>query len=42
MESLYKYLYKLGASEAEECPPNTHTFPTINHTAKKQSKAILK
>jgi hypothetical protein len=36
------YLYKLGASSAEECPPKIHTFPTTNHTAKKQSKDILK
>jgi hypothetical protein len=35
-------LYKLGASSAEECPPKIHTFPTTNHTAKKQSKDILK
>jgi hypothetical protein len=35
-------LYKFGASTAEERPPNIHTFPTTNHTAKKQSKAILK
>ncbi|BAS81285.1 Os02g0787533 [Oryza sativa Japonica Group] len=33
---------KFGASAAEERPPNIHTFPTTNHTAKKQSKAILK
>jgi len=36
------YLYKFGASTAEERPPNIHTFPTTNHTAKKQSRAILK
>jgi hypothetical protein len=36
------YLYKFGASVAEERPPNIHTFPTTNHTAKKQSRAILK
>ena len=36
------YLYKFGASAAEERPPNIHTFPTTNHTAKKQSRAILK
>ena len=36
------YLYKLGASAADECPPNIHTLPTTNHTAKKQSSAILK
>jgi hypothetical protein len=33
--------YKLGASEEDECPPKIHTFPTTNHTAKKQSKAIF-
>jgi len=36
------YLYKFGASAAEERPPNIHTFPTTNHTAKKQSTAVLK
>ena len=36
------YLYKLGASSTDECPPKIHTFPTTNHTAKKQSKDILK
>jgi hypothetical protein len=36
------HLYKLGASAADECPPNIHTLPTTNHTAKKQSRAILK
>jgi hypothetical protein len=34
-------LYKLGASLEEECPPNTQTVPSTNHTAKKQSTAIL-
>lgn len=36
------YLYKLGASDADECPPNIQTLPTTNHIAKKQSRAILK
>jgi hypothetical protein len=36
------YLYKFGASAEEERPPNIHTFPTTNQTAKKQSNAILK
>lgn len=36
------YLYKFGEAEAEEWPPKTHTLPTTNQTAKKQSKAILK
>lgn len=36
------HLYKLGASWTEERPPNIHTFPTTNHTAKKQSKANFK
>lgn len=36
------YRYKLGASSADECPPKSHTLPTTNQTAKKQSKAILK
>lgn len=38
----YAYLYKFGASEEDECPPNIQTLPTTNQTAKKQSKAILK
>lgn len=43
-ESVYNrvYLYKLGASSTEDRPPKIHTFPTTNHTAKKQSKDILK
>jgi len=36
------YLYKLGASAAEACPPKIQTLPTTNQTAKKQSRAILK
>lgn len=40
--SLNRYLYNLGASAGEEWPPNIHTLPTTNQTAKKQSKAILK
>jgi hypothetical protein len=31
----------LGASLDDEWPPNTQTVPTTNHTAKKQSSAIL-
>lgn len=36
------YRYKFGASSADECPPKSHTLPTTNQTAKKQSTAILK
>ncbi len=38
---LWTYLYKLGASLEDECPPKIQTFPTTNHIAKKQSNAIL-
>jgi len=38
----WHYLYNFGATEGDECAPKIHTLPTTNHTAKKQSKAILK
>jgi hypothetical protein len=28
------YLYRFGASAAQELPPNIHTFPTTNQAAK--------
>jgi hypothetical protein len=34
-------LYKFGAPLADECPPKTHTLPTTNQIAKKQSRTIL-